>query len=239
MKKDKKLKIYLGIIYLLILSLFLWVFFSKFSLNEITGYDFIKNNRNYLMSIRDNSYLITSILFIFFTIIWVLLLGFGSPIMLLAGFIFGNWIGTIFAVTSLTIGALFFYLFANFFFKDLVKEQFSQKFEWLYSKFKNNEFYYFVIYRIVGGIPFQIQNILPILFNVKLKNYFFGSLIGLTPQVFIWSSLGSGFEKIIDKNLKAPSFTELLLTEEIYIPILGFIFLLVLGIILRKKLYNN
>ena len=68
MKKDKKLKIYLGLIYFIILSLFLWVFFSKFSLSEITSYDFIKNNRNYLINFVDNSYFLTTILFIVFTI---------------------------------------------------------------------------------------------------------------------------------------------------------------------------
>ena len=77
MKKDKKIKIYLGLIYLVILSLFLWVFFSYFSLNEITSYDFIKNNRNYLVSVKENNYLLVSFLFVLFTIIWVILLGFG------------------------------------------------------------------------------------------------------------------------------------------------------------------
>ena len=98
MKKDKKLKIYLGLIYFIILSLFLWVFFSKFSLSEITSYDFIKNNRDYLIQIKDSSFSLTSVLFLIFTIIWVLLLGFGSPIFILGGFIFGKWVGSIFTV---------------------------------------------------------------------------------------------------------------------------------------------
>ena len=87
MKKDKKIKIYLCLIYFLILSVFLWVFFSKFSINEIISYDFIKNNRDYLISIKESNYFLVSVLFILFTIIWVLLLGFGSPIVLIAGFI--------------------------------------------------------------------------------------------------------------------------------------------------------
>ena len=239
MEKDKKLKIYIVLFYLIILSLFLWVFFSKFSLNEIRGYDFIKNNRNYLISVKDNSYLLTLIIFTFFTIVWTILLGFAMPIMLAAGFIFGKWFGTIFAVIGLSTGAVFLYLFSNFFFKDLIEQKFSKRFYWLYSKFKSNEFFYFIVYRAIGGIPFQIQNILPVLFNVKIKNYYFGTIIGLAPQIFIWTSLGSGLEKIIDKNLEAPSLKELILSSEIYLPLLGFILLLVLTIILRKKLYNN
>ncbi len=239
MKKDKKLKIYLGLIYFIILSLFLWVFFSKFSLSEITSYDFIKNNRNYLITIKNNSYLLITVLFILFTIIWTLLLGFAMPIMLFAGFIFGKWIGTIYAVFALTTGAVFLYLFSNYFLKDLIEEKFSKKFKWLYEKFKKNEFFYFLLYRLVGGVPFQIQNILPVLFYVKIKNYFFGSILGLTPQIFIWCSLGSGLEKIIDQNLLAPTFIELILSHEIYIPILCLIILIFIGIGVRKKFYFN
>ena len=239
MKKDKKLKIYLGLIYFIILSLFLWVFFTKFSLSEIASYDFIKNNRNYLITIKNNSYLLITVLFILFTIIWTLLLGFAMPIMLFAGFIFGKWIGTIYAVFALTTGAVFLYLFSNYFLKDLIEEKFSKKFSNLNDKFKKNEFIFFLIYRFIGGIPFQIQNILPVLFNVKLKNYFFGTLLGMTPQIFVWATLGDGIEKIIYKNTQVPSFKDLILSSEIYFPIIGFIILLILGLLIKKFFFRD
>jgi len=239
MKKDKKIKIYLCLIYFLILSIFLWVFFSKFSINEITSYDFIKNNRDYLISIKESNYFLVSILFILFTIIWVLLLGFGSPVVLIAGFIFGKWSGTLLASASLTLGATILYLFANYFMKDLIEEKFSKNFSNLNNKFKKNEFAFFLIYRFIGGIPFQIQNILPVLFNVKLKNYFFGTLLGMTPQIFVWATLGNGIEKIIDNNAQVPSFKDLMLSSEIYFPIIGFIALLILGLLIKKIFFKD
>ena len=239
MKKDKKIKIYLCLIYFLILSIFLWVFFSKFSINEIISYDFIKNNRDYLISIKESNYFLVSVLFILFTIIWVLLLGFGSPIVLIAGFIFGKWSGTLLATVSLTLGATILYLFANYFIKDLIEEKFSKKFSNLNDKFKKNEFIFFLIYRFIGGIPFQIQNILPVLFNIKLKNYFFGTLLGMTPQIFVWATLGNGIEKIIDKNIQVPSFKDLILSPEIYLPIIGFIVILILGLLIKKIFFKD
>ena len=239
MKKDKKIKIYLCLIYFLILSIFLWVFFSKFSMNEITSYDFIKNNRDYLISIKESNYFLVSILFILFTIIWVLLLGFGSPVILIAGFIFGKWSGTLLATASLTLGATILYLFANYFMKDLIEKKFSKNFSNLNNQFKKNEFTFFLIYRFIGGIPFQIQNILPVLFNVKLKNYFFGTLLGMTPQIFVWATLGDGIEKIIYKNTQVPSFKDLILSSEIYFPIIGFIILLILGLLIKKFFFRD
>ena len=239
MEKAKKIKIYFGLIYTIILFVFLWLFFSNFSLSELTSYEFIKNNRDYLIAIKDNNLFLVSILFLIFTIIWVLALGFGSPIFLVGGFIFGKWIGTILVTFGLSIGATLLYIFANYFLKDIVEKKFSKKFSSLNEKFKKNEFFFILIYRFIGGIPFFISNILPTLFNVKVKNFFFGSLIGMTPQLFIGVALGSGIEKIINENKELPSFYEFITSSEIYIPIFGFIFLLILGIIFKKFFYKN
>ena len=168
-----------------------------------------------------------------------MLLGFGSPILLLSGFIFGKWVGFIYAVLSLTIGATLLYIFANYFLKDMVEEKFSKRFSNLNEKFKKNEFTFFLIYRFVGGIPFSIANILPTIFNVKLKNFFFGSIIGMSPQIFVGVSLGTGLNEIIQKNIEAPSLIELLFSPEIYIPIIAFIILLIAGIFIKNIFYKN
>ena len=239
MKKEIKIKIILGLVYLVIISGFLWLLFSNFSLTELSSYDFIKNNTIYFNQVRESNFLLVSILFLTFTIIWVLFLGFGTPILLIAGFIFGKWIGSFYAIIGLTVGATLLYIFANYFLKDFIEENFSKKFSNLKEKFKKNEFNFFLIYRFVGGIPFAISNILPTIFNIKLKNFFFGSLLGMYPQVFIWVSLGSGLNKIIENNLEPPTLTEFLFSPEIYIPIIGFIILVILGIIFKNIYYNK
>ena len=239
MEKAKKIKISLALIYGVVISLLLGAFFSKFSLNDLTSYEFIKSNRDYLTAIKESNFLLVSILFLIITIIWVFLLGFGTPIFLLGGFIFGKWVGTLLVVFGLSTGATILYIFANYFLKDLIKNKFSSRFSNLNEKFKQNEFSFFLIYRFVGGIPFFISNILPTLFNVKIRNFFFGSLIGMTPQLFVGTTLGSGIEKIINKNEEAPTFLELIVSSEIYIPVLGFIFLVILGFFLKRFFYNN
>ena len=128
MRKEKKIKIFLGLTYILIIISFLWAFFDKFSLNEFTSYEFIKNNIDYFNQLKNKNFLIISLLFFIFTVLWVLLLGFGSPILLLSGFIFGKWFGFIYAVLGLSLGATLLYIFANYFLKDLVEEKFSKKF---------------------------------------------------------------------------------------------------------------
>ena len=173
-------------------------------------------------------------------ILWVFpFLGFGSPIALLGGFLFGKWLGTIIVVTGLSVGATFLYIFGNYFLKDFVREKFLNKYESLERKFKVSEFYYLLIYRFIGGIPWQLSCILPAIFNVKIRNFFFASLIGIVPQIFLAVSIGSGLEKIIDQNSELPKITEIIFSKDIYIPILAFFTLVLLTIFLRKSFYKN
>ena len=84
MKKENKIKIFFGLIYLLVIIGFLWVFFSKFTVAEITSYEFIKNNKHFFIELKEKNFFILSISFLLFTVFWVLLLGFGMPIFLIA-----------------------------------------------------------------------------------------------------------------------------------------------------------
>ena len=151
MENTKKIKLFIGLSYLLIICLFLYFFFSKFSLSEITSYDFIRNNRSYFIELKNSNLFFIAISYLILIVIWTFpLLGFGSPVVLIGGFIFGKWIGTILCVLGLSIGATFLYLFGNFFLKNLIREKFLNKFQNLEIKFKKSEFIYLLIYRCVG-----------------------------------------------------------------------------------------
>ena len=239
MEKSKKIKLFVGLFYVSVVSLFLYFFFSKFSLQEIASYEFIKNNRDYFYELRQSNLFLLAILFISFSAIWVLAAGFGSPLALFSGFIFGKWFGLLFAIIGMTLGATLLYVFANYFLKELIRDKFLDRFKNLEEKFKRSEFIYLLIYRFVGGNPFQIQNILPCMFNVKIYNYFWSTFIGLVPQIFLVVSIGSGLEKIINKNLKAPSIMDLISSPDIYIPLLSFAALLIITIFIRNLFYKK
>ena len=237
MNREKKIKLFLGSAYILIVFVFLMFFFNNFSFQDFSSYELIRQNREALVNIKNSNIFLSSIIFLLGTIVWVLLLGFGSPVFLVGGFIFGKWLGTLLVVFGLSIGATLLYMFANYFFKDLVEEKFSSRFSNFTEKFKKNEFVFFLIYRFIGGIPFFISNILPTIFNVKLKNFFLGSIIGMTPQLFVGASLGAGLSKILEENSEVPSFLELIFSPDIYLPILGILFLVLIGLFLKKKFY--
>ena len=240
MEKTKKIKLFIGLSYVILLMVFLFLFFSKFSIQEITSYDFIKANRSYFSELKNSNLSLILIIFIISTIIWTFpLLGFASPMALLGGFIFGKWIGTIAVVLGLSIGGTFLYIFGNYFLKDLIKKKFLDKYENLGIKFKNKEFSYLLIYRFIGGVPWVLSCLLPTIFNVKVNNFFFATLIGIIPQIFLAVSIGSGLEKVIDQNSEIPGITDIIFLPDIYIPILAFFGFILLTVFLRKLFYKN
>ncbi len=239
MEKASKIKIFIGLFYLTAVCLFLFFLFSNFSFQEITSYEFIKNNRDYFFELKESNLILISGLFILFCIVWTFAGGFGSPIVLFAGFVFGNWLGTLLLIIGMTIGATCLYIFANYFLKDLIKKKFLSKFQNLEFKLKKSEFLYLLIYRFVGGIPFAISNVLPCIFNVKVGNFFWATFIGMLPQLFIVASISSGLEKVIDQNLEAPSFLDVIINPDIYIPLITFIILVLITIFFRKFFYKK
>ena len=240
MEKTKKIKLFIGLFYLIAVALFLYYLFSKFSFQQLTSYDFIKNNIEYFSELKKSNVFFLSLAFLLLTILWVFpFLGFGSPVALLGGFILGKWLGVIVVVLGLSIGATFLYIFGNYFLKDFVKEKFLNKFQNLEIKFKKSEFNYLLIYRFVGGIPWQLSCILPTLFNVKIRNFFLATLIGIIPQIFLVVSIGSGLETIINKNLEPPKIIDIISSPNIYWPMSIFIFLVIITIFLRKLFYKK
>jgi uncharacterized membrane protein YdjX (TVP38/TMEM64 family) len=239
MKKSKKVKITLGLFYLLVVTSFLYFFLSRFTLEELTSYEFIKNNRDYFFGLKQANLFLISLVFLISTVIWVIMAGFGLPVSLLAGFIFGKWLGTFILIIGMTIGATILYVLGNYFFKEVIKEKFLNKFKSLEIKFKKSEFIYLLVYRLIGGIPFALSNVLPCIFNVKVSNFLWATLIGLTPQLFLVVSIGSGLEKIIEQNLEAPRIRDLIYSPDIYIPMTAFMILIIITIIAQKIFYKK
>ncbi len=236
---SKSLKLFLGIFYLIVLFIFLYLIFSYIDITRLDDFLYYKDLQTNLEKSISNNLFLNLFLFFLFCLIWVTLLGFGSPLLLISGILFGKWIGTFISVLSISIGALSLYLIATFFFKDYLNDLLEKRFSKHIRLFQKNEFYYFFIFRLVGGlgIPFGLQNILPVVFNMKKFNYFFASLLGFIPIFFIWNTIGSGLDKYI-KQADSFSLINLITSKEIYLPIFMFIIAMVVSAIIKKKVFS-
>ena len=157
MAKSKKIKLFIGLFYIFAVCLFLYLLFTKFSFQEISSYEFIKNNRNYFYELRQSNLFLLGISFVLFSTIWVFAAGFGSPLALLAGFIFGKWFGLLFASIGMTLGATLLYIFANYFLKEMIRDKFLNKYQNLEEKFRKSEFIYLLVIDLLEEFHFKFK----------------------------------------------------------------------------------
>ena len=236
----KSLKLFLGISYIIILFVFLYMIFSYVELSRLDDFLYYKELQIFLEQMVGKNLYFNLIIFFLFSLVWVSLLGFGSPLLLISGILFGKWIGTFISVLSISVGSLVLYSLASFFFKDLVYNILEKRFLKYIHLFRKNEFNYFLAFRLAGGlgIPFGLQNILPVLFDIKKLNYFFASFLGFIPMFFIWNTIGSGLNQYI-KISDNFSFINLLFNKEIYLPIILFLIVMFISFIIKKKIFKN
>lgn len=233
-------KLILGMTYLAILSAGLYFLFSVVDIKDLMSYEFIRVNKDIILEYKKENFLFLSIIFFIFSIIWVLLLGFAMPLLIFSGFVFGKWWGILIVLTATTIGATLLYTLAGFFFRDAIKEKLAPKFSKLKDFFIRNDLLYFMSFRFVGGggAPYAVQNVLPILFDMPLKNYVIATYIGSMPSMFVSVALGSGIEKVIDENAEL-SISTVLFSPDIYIPIIIFFIILIIAFIIKKFYFRH
>jgi len=237
---SKNLKIFLGISYLILLFTFLYFIFSWVEINKLNDFSYYKELQKDLSNYVSYNKITNIIYFFIFAIIWVALLGFGSPLLIISGILFGQLVGTLISVISISVGALILYSIGNFFFRDLVRKILEHKFNKYILLFKKNEFFYFFIYRFIGGlgVPFGLQNLIPILFGMNKLNYFLSSMFGFIPGFFIFNTIGAGLNTYV-KQSEEFNILDLILSPAIYTPIFLFACLMLVSLLIKKKFFND
>jgi uncharacterized membrane protein YdjX (TVP38/TMEM64 family) len=236
MTQLSKLKIILGIIYVLIVALVVFLFFY-YHIYTYVNADFIKNNRQDIFKFRDTHIFLISIAFFLFCVTWVFLLGFGTPLIILAGFIFDPFLGSIIFLFGCAVGSTLLYFFANSYFKNLIFNFFRSRYKNFSRHFNNNEFSYLLFLRIVPGIPFQVSNLLPVLFNMKVKNYFFATILGMAPGTIIVVSLISGISSKVEEGV---DFNINLLSDpKISIPLISLATMVLVVNFIKNKFFKK
>ena len=236
MNRLSKIKIFLGFAYLSIVTAVVIAFFY-YGADTFLSPSYLIDNKKYVFELRDQNLFLISSVYFFFSIIWVFLMGFGTPLVIFAGFAFGTVLGSILSIFSFTIGATLLYIFANHYFKDLVEKYLGSKYSGLKNNINQNELSYFFSLRVIPGIPFPIKNLLPVLFNMRLKNFFlatlFGEAIPIIISVSIFSGLSNAFESDKDLNLN------LLFAPEIFFPLLALAVMSLIANYVKKKYFNK
>ncbi len=196
--------------------------------------DSLRDNQEFLKAFVANNYLLAVVGFV---VIYAILVAISVPgagfLSIFAGFLFGLTTGVPAVIIGATIGATILFLVVRSAFGAGLAAKagpFMAKFE---KGLKENELSYLFILRLVPIFPFFIVNIVPPLFDVKLRNYVLTTFLGIIPGSFVYVSVGNGIGDALSAGQDVP-LSGLMFRPAVILPILGLMLLSMIPIVYKK-----
>ncbi|XP_030065733.1 transmembrane protein 41A [Microcaecilia unicolor] len=118
---------------------------------------------------------------------------------ILAGALFGPWLGLLLCCSLTSIGATCCYLISSAFGKQFVVQYFPEKVAMLQAKVEENRsslFFFLLFLRFFPMTPNWFLNITSPILNIPVAQFFFSVLIGLIPYNFICVQTGAILSQI-------------------------------------------
>ena len=192
--------------------------------------EFIINQHGQIKNIISEQPILSFATTIFVVAFLVSIMGPITPICILAGFYFGFYEGLIISIIGETLGAIIVFLYGRYLFKEYFLKLLGERFSKFKNGFNKNAISYLMFIRVVGGTPFGVQNLLPAILDMKLRDYFIATIFGVVPWAYILVSLGNGLSNIVE----AEQFDSSMLFKAEYITPLIIIAIIVLLPVLYK-----
>ena len=220
---SKKILVFTYFLLVLIFLLFLFFNLEYFSSKNVTY--LVKENKNIRIYVDEHK-ILYSCAFVIFSIFWICLLGFVSPLLFLSSLIFG-YFGCFLTILSFTFGSTVTFLIGNHF-KDLSKKFLKKRLD-----ITKNSFFLFIIFRFIPGIPFLVKNLSGVFFNLTTRKFFIATFLSETPQIILYTFI---FKRIIESTeLFLNDFNLSIVFEKMFLPVVMMLIFLVILYFLKYK----
>lgn len=156
---------------------------------------------------------------------------------LIAGFIFGWYLGTVLVMFSYGIGAFCNFLLVRHFFKNLFYNRFRKFKSLIHGSGRYGLLINLTGLRLIAVIPFWVLNIVAALLNIKASTFLISTLIGILPSTIIYVVIGDGVRDALNAGKGITS--DLLVNPKIWIPIFIMAILLMLPNIIKYFRQNK
>ena len=147
------------------------------------------------------------------------------------GFLFGPWLGALYAVIGATIGAVAVFLAARAGFAGLIARAgpFVRRFE---AGFRRDGLNYLLVLRLIPIFPFWLVNLVAGAVGLRLWVYVVATFIGMMPVSLIYASLGNGIGTLAAAG--RPPDLAVLYRPSVLLPILGLAALALLPVVYKR-----
>lgn len=156
----------------------------------------------------------------------------GALLTVIGGFLFGFYLGTVYAVVGATLGSIAVFLAARGAFRDVFAARIGPFVKRMEAGFRENAFSYLLILRLVPLFPFWLVNLVPAFLGVPLGTYALATLIGIVPGTAVFVSIGHGLGTVLEAG-GSPDLS-LILEPSVLGPLLGLAALAAVPVIYKK-----
>lgn len=182
------------------IGIFMILVITILVLNHVFGwskYLMAQENIDMLKNMVKENFLLASLIYIGSTVIASVLLAVpGVTFAIIAGLLFGPWIGTLLCSIAATLGAVFSFIVGRFFLKDsikpmAVKNKYLKK--WLFSENGYDDMFVLMITRLIPVFPYNLQNFAYGTTDMKLSKYTIGTFVFIVPGTAMYTVGAAGF----------------------------------------------
>jgi uncharacterized membrane protein YdjX (TVP38/TMEM64 family) len=213
-------------ILLLVAMISIIVALHTFGFTDYLSFEFIKSQQNEFIQYYSTHKISTVLTF---SAIYILSTALSIPgaaaLTLLAGALFGLWVGFIVVSFSSTIGATLAFLASRFILRETVQNKFSARLQTINQGVQKEGAFYLFSLRLIPIFPFFVINLVMGLTPMRTVTFFFASQLGMVPGTLVYVNAGTQLGQLESlKGILSPSL------------ILSFALLAALPIILKKLL---
>jgi uncharacterized membrane protein YdjX (TVP38/TMEM64 family) len=151
---------------------------------------------------------------------------------LAAGFLFGPWLGTLYALVGATIGAVTVFLAARAGLAGLA-ERAGPRATRLEAGFREDAFNYLLCLRLVPVFPFWLVNLVAGAMEIRLSVYIIATFLGMIPGAFVYASLGNGIGALIAAGQHPDRY--MIFRPSILLPLIGLAALALVPVIAKRR----
>lgn len=166
---------------------------------KYVSFEAIKESRETLIDYKDRHFvMVLAASFLIFTVSTAFSLPIASILSLLAGLLFGRWLGTAVIVIGGALGAALLLIAARYVFTDFFKrwKRAAGHVDLFDQSFCRNGFLYTAFLRVVPLLPFWLVNLMSAFTKIRLSSYIGGTMLGMLPVSFVWAQMGEKLESI-------------------------------------------
>lgn len=205
------------------------------------SFDRLEENRQHLIALRDQHFLVTSIGFIvLYTLVVVISIPGALILTLSGGFLFGLFPGLIYNVCSATLGAIIVFAAARTGFGHELAERIEARggaVARLQQALKEHQITVLLTMRLIPVMPFFIANLVPSLMGIRFWTFAITTFLGIIPADVIYTQLGAGLGDVFARGEKPDM--HIVFTPQFGLPLLGLALLsaapLVIKLLNRRK----